>query len=252
VIRRFGHPFVLALLAIALVVVPVATSIAGTSAANYHWARKRPQFTVKVGDNVSNNWDQLLRRTLADWNKNDTVTLDQVGGRTHPQDCRPVTGRVEVCSWQYGTQKGWLGLTQLFFDRGGHIEAATVQMNDSFLYARGSEYNSDAARRHTLCHELGHTIGLDHVDTRSCMNNSQHAVFNYLTPIRRDFRELERIYDHRDRETTVSSASVTSEDIVAPTSLPAEPRGPDATETVTVQTLDDGREVVIFITWAKD
>jgi hypothetical protein len=240
------------LLAIALVVVPVVTSMAGTSAASYHWARKQSQFTLKVGDNVSDNWNRLLRRTLADWNKNDTVTLDKVGGRTNPQDCRPNKGWVEVCNWRYGTQTRWLGLTQLFFDRSGHIEAATVQMNDSFLNARNSHYNSDAARRHTLCHELGHTMGLGHPDTRSCMNNSQHAVFNYLDPIRRDFRELKEIYDHRDDETTISNVTVTSEDIVAPTSLPAEPSGPDSTETVTVQTLDDGREVVTFIIWAKD
>ena len=56
-IRRFGHPFVLIMIAIALVVVPLAASIAGTSAASYHWARKQPQFTVKVGDDVTDNWD---------------------------------------------------------------------------------------------------------------------------------------------------------------------------------------------------
>jgi hypothetical protein len=133
VIRRFGHPFLLTLLVIALVVVPVATSVAGTSASSYHWARKRSHFTLQVGDDVSDNWNRLLRQTLADWNKNDTVTLDKVGGRTNPQKCQPVTGRVEVCSWRYGTQTGWLGLTQLYFDHSGHIEAATVQLNDSYL-----------------------------------------------------------------------------------------------------------------------
>jgi hypothetical protein len=251
VIRRFSHPFVLALLAVALVVVPVTISVAGTSAASYHWARKQSGFKLNVGDNLSGNWDQLLRRTLADWNKNDTVTLDKVGGRTDPKKCERVTGRVEVCNSTYGTRTGWLGLTRLYFDRGGHIEEATVQMNDSFLNARGNRYNTDAARRHTICHELGHTLGLDHVDLRSCMNNSQHAVFNYLKPIRSDFRELKRIYKHQDGETTISGASVTSEEPVTPASLPAEPREPNATETVTVQKLDDGRKVVTFITWAK-
>jgi hypothetical protein len=252
VIRSFRHSFVLALLAIALVVVPVTINVAGTSAANYHWAREQSKFRLRVGDNVSGNWNKLLRSTLRDWNKNDTVTLDGVGGSSNPRDCRPVTGRVEICNSRYGTRTGWLGLARLYFARGGHIDAATVQMNDSFLNAGGNKYNTDAARRHTLCHELGHAIGLDHANTRSCMNNSQHAVFNYLKPIRSDFRRLNRIYDHRDEGTTVSSASVTSEEFAVPTSLPAEPSGRDATESVTVQTLEDGREVVTFIVWAKN
>ena len=125
-------------------------------------------------------------------------------------------------------------------------------MNDSFLNARGSDYNADVPRRHTLCHELGHTMGLDHADTQSCMNDSQNAVFNNLKRVRSDFRQLKRIYDHPDGETTIWSASLTSEGFIAPTSLPAEPSGRDVTETVTVQTLDDGREVVTFILWAKD
>jgi len=75
VIRSFRHSFVLALLAIALFVVPVTINVAGTSAANYHWAREQSKFRLRVGDNVSANWNKLLRSTLRDWNKNDTVTL---------------------------------------------------------------------------------------------------------------------------------------------------------------------------------
>ena len=103
-----------------------------------------------------------------------------------------------------------------------------------------------------MCHELGHTMGLDHVDTNSCMNNSQFAVFHYVQPTRKDFRQLQKIYNHKDKETTVSSASVTSEGFAAPTSLPTAPSDGATDETVTVQKLDDGRTVVTFITWAKD
>jgi hypothetical protein len=253
VIRKFGELVVFGLLAVVLVVVPVASNLADASAASYHWARKRPQFTLDVGDNVSGDWNTYLRRALRDWNKNDAVTLDKVGGRTNPQECKSTKGRVEVCNWRYGTQKGWLGLTRLYFNRrGDHIEAVTVQLNDSF-FDSGSKYNDDAARRHTMCHELGHSMGLEgHENNRSCMNDSEDAIFNNMTPISSDFRELDQIYSHKDGETTVSSASVTSEGVVAPTSLPPIPSKDAAGETVTVQKLDDGRTVVTFITWAQD
>ena len=252
-IRKFGELVVLGLLAMLLVAVPVASSMADTSAASYHWARKRPQFTLKVGDNVSGDWNTYLRRALNDWNENDTVTLDKVSGQTSRQKCRPTKGQVEVCNWRYGTQVGWLGLTRLYFNRrGDHIDAVTVQLNDSF-FDSNSQYNNDAARRHTLCHEFGHSMGLaGHENNESCLNDSQYAVFHYVTPIRSDFRELEQIYSHKDGETTVSSASVSSEDFVAPASIPSTPSEGAASETVTVQTLDDGTTVVSFIIWAKD
>jgi hypothetical protein len=254
VIRRFGELAGFALLVTVLVVVPIASTMADTSAASYHWARKQSQFTLKIGDNVSGDWNIYLRRAISDWNKNDTVTLDKVGGGTRPQDCNPTKGRVEVCNWPYGTQKGWLGLTRLYFNnQGDHIEAVTVQLNDSFLYAPNSRYNNNAARRHTICHELGHSIGLEgHDDNRSCMNDSQYAVFNYVSPIRRDFRQLEQIYSHRDGDTTVSSATVTGEGLVAPVSVPSVPSEGEASETVTVQKLDNGGTVVTYIIWAKE
>jgi hypothetical protein len=84
------------------------------------------------------------------------------------------------------------------------------------------------------------------------MDKSEDAIFHDLKPIRSDFKRLKRIYEHRDDETTVVSASVTSESVIAPSSLPAKPFGRDTTETMTIQTLDDGREVITFITWAKD
>jgi len=197
-----------------------------------------------------------------------------VGGGTGPQECHPTTGRVQVCNWRYGTQEGWLGLTRLYFDDSGeHIEAATVQMNDSY-FDTGSQYNDDAARLHTMCHEMGHTPGLDHIDTSSCMNDSQYAVFHQLVPIKKDFAELERIYRHKDATTTVAGKQKkvkkdkpkkgkggkkdrrgrrdTRQARDQHTGGESIHREGSASETMTVETLSDGRKVVSFITWAPD
>ena len=299
--RRLAQQLVLAACAVALLLAPLANLfpsevVASRLPTSFHWARKSSQFTLQVGDNVDGGWNSVLSRVVADWNKGDTVTFRVVGGSSNPQECRERVGTVQVCNWRYGTQQGWLGLTRLYFnDRGDHVDAATVLMNDSFFDGNG-QYNSDAARRHTLCHELGHTPGLDHVNTNSCMNDSQQAVFDNLVPINKDFRQLERIYQHKDSTTTVAGKQKAkknkdkkknknnrqderdgrnkdrnrddrnrdrdgrrsrderagSESFFDPMALPAVPSGSDADETVTVETLEDGRTVVTFITWADE
>jgi len=218
-------------------------------APSYHWAPKQVPFRLRVGDDVDGDWNAYLRAALDDWNQNETVTLIAVDGSTNPQDCQPVTGRVEVCDWWYGTQTGWLGLTQLYFNaRGDHIDAATVQLNDSFLYAPNSPYNSDAARRHTICHELGHTMGLNHVTTASCMNNSQEAVFQNLTPIDDDFAMLHQLYAHQDATRAVAQVADADPSVFAPASLPEV----DSEEDVMAVPLDEGTTVVTFVTWANE
>jgi predicted Zn-dependent protease len=227
----------------------LAPSARAQSASPYHWARKNSHFRLRVGNDVKGDWNQYLRAALSDWNQNDTITLVEVDGGTDPQFCEPVSGRVEVCDWWYGTQTGWLGLTRLYFNAtGDHIDAATVQLNNSFLYAPNSRYNSDAARRHTLCHELGHTLGLDHPDTTSCMNNSQHAVFNYVTPLNEDFRQLRRIYEHTDASRTVARASEADLNLFGPTSWPE----PDSEEDVMALPLDEETLVLTFVIWAEE
>jgi hypothetical protein len=217
------------------------------TAAPYHWARKRPHFRLRVGNNVAGDWNRYLRGALVEWNQGDTVRLEEVGGATDPQFCDPVPGTVQVCDWWYGTQTGWLGLTRIYFNASGdHIDAATLQLNNSFMFAPRSPYNSDAARRHTICHELGHTLGLDHPDTTSCMNNSQHAVFNYVTPINDDFRQLRRIYAHEDATRTVARASQAELDLFGP------PSWPESEEEVMALPLDEETSVLTFVIWADE
>jgi predicted Zn-dependent protease len=282
VTRKLSEHVVMAVFAVALMLAPLAT-VAPTAASEtggFHWARNSSQFTLPVGSNLNGSWPGILNQAVADWNRSDTVTFRIVAGGTDPQVCRPVSGRVEVCSSQYGTRTGWLGLTRLYFNKqGDHIDAATVQMNDSF-FDTGGQYDNDAARQHTMCHELGHTTGLDHVNTSSCMNDSQSAVFNNLHPINDDFNKLARIYSHDDSTTTIAgsekkdkkhkkkkkkkksrkknpkqnskSASSQSVETVSPPALPLTSSGVDASETMTIESTEDGRKVVTFITWAEE
>jgi hypothetical protein len=265
VTRRLAQQIVVAAFVVALLLAPLAASLSPTAATpntgTFHWARQSSQFTLQVGSNLDGPWPGILRDVVSDWNSSETVTFSIVGGGTNPQECRPNTGRVEVCNWRYGTQVGWLGLTRLYFNAtGDHVESATVQMNDSF-FDTASEYNNDAARRHTMCHEIGHTAGLDHVSTESCMNDSQLAVFNNLQPINKDFNQLERIYGHSDSTSTVAGGQ-TKEKKNKKTKdkkksgkkngkrnrRTRDPRS----ESVTVETTAEGRKVVTFITWAGE
>ena len=200
--RRLSEYIVMAAFAVALILAPLAT-VAPTTASQTGASTgpdSRPSSRWKL-EATDGPWPSILKQVVDDWNKNETVTFRIVPGGTGPQECRPVTGRVETCNWRYGTQEGWLGLTTLLQRPWRSCQSATVQMNDSF-FDTNSQYNNDAARRHTMCHELGHTPGLDHVGTNSCMNDSQFAVFNNLHPINKDFNQLAHLQPlgfHDDR-----------------------------------------------------
>jgi predicted Zn-dependent protease len=285
VTRNLAQRLVLTLFVLLLVLSPIGHLAASTAPSNYHWARQSKQFTVRAGDNYSGVWDKLVPWAIKGWNKSDTVTIKTVKGGTNAQNCNPTKGKIEVCSFMYGTQVGWLGLTRLYFDsKGQHIESTTVQMNDSFFNQKGGKYNSDAARRHTICHEMGHAIGLDHVNTKSCMNDSQSAVFNNLVPINKDFRELTRIYKHTDSYTTLAgkqkkdkkkqqdktakNGKKSKKDAKKQRRKEARKKlrerkragkasiGAESTlganETMTMERLDDGQLVVTFVTWVDE
>lgn len=181
---------------------------------SYHWARTSNPFTLKLGDNVSSGWDAYLTEASNDWSASRVLdTLVAPGGTAaDPKKCRPTSGRVEVCSANYGG--AWLGLAQIWAS-GTHITQATAKVND--FYFNKPKYNTPAWRRLVMCQEIAHTFGLDHQDENfsnvnlgTCMDYTSNPAGppSNEHPNSHDFDQLLTIYDgHTDSTTTLSQTS---------------------------------------------
>ncbi|MFT3893375.1 MAG: hypothetical protein QM730_17240 [Anaerolineales bacterium] len=189
-----------------LAVFPLSAS-ASHAWGNYHWARTANPFTLKVGDNVSTQWDGNLNTAISDWSKSTVLDMTKVTGAANPKNCRPTSGRVEVCNAKYGNT-GWLGVAQIWAS-GSHITQGTVKLNDT--YFNTSTYNTTAWRNLVTCQEVGHTIGLDHQDENfdnpnlgTCMDYTNDPSTNQH-PNQHDYDELQTIYSHLDSTTTIGA-----------------------------------------------
>ena len=194
---------------LAMVTVYVASPSANHSWNGYHWARTSNPFTVSLGDNVSSIWDSHLDVASDDWSTSTVLNTAVEGGQAKGRNCRPPSGRVEVCNAAYGNN-GWLGIAQISVS-GKHITSGSVRLNDT--YFNTSTYNTPAWRQLVVCQEVGHTFGLDHQDENfdnanlgTCMDYTNSPASNQH-PNQHDYDELEEIYAHFDSTTTVGAAA---------------------------------------------
>ncbi len=203
----FRFPAIASALTFAAALGAPVTASATHSWNGYHWARPLNPFTLKVGDNLSSTWDSYLGTTSTDWSKSAIVDMTVVAGGANPRNCRPTSGRVEVCNSTYGNN-GWLGVAQVWVS-GKHIGQGTVKMNDTYFIT--SAYNTSAWRNLVMCQEVGHTLGLDHQDENfdnkplgTCMDYTSDPSPNQH-PNQHDYDELDIIYLHADSSTTLKS-----------------------------------------------
>ncbi|OGZ68629.1 MAG: hypothetical protein A3D35_01235 [Candidatus Staskawiczbacteria bacterium RIFCSPHIGHO2_02_FULL_34_9] len=176
----------------------------------YHWARTQNPFTLKLGDNVSINWDSYLSNASLDWSQSDVLDTAVVAGQART-NCRATAGKIEVCNKKYGNN-GWLGLAQIWVS-GDHITQATTKLNDT--YFNTPTYNTPGWKSLVMCQEIGHNFGLDHQDED--FNNSPiipHTCMDYFTPDaneivhpnQHNYDQLSTIYSHLDSNTTIKSS----------------------------------------------
>ena len=175
----------------------------------YHWARTANPFTLKLGDNVSATWDAHLATTSNDWNVSTVLDTTIVAGQSKG-NCKPTSGRVEVCNKAYGFN-GWLGLAQIWINSATHITQGVVKVNDT--YFNTATYNTPAWRNLVMCQEAGHTLGLDHQDENfdnpplgTCMDYSSDPTLNQH-PNAHDYEQLGLIYAHLDSTTSLKSTA---------------------------------------------
>lgn len=163
----------------------------------WHWARARNPFTLGYTARMTGPWSSLVAPVMNRW---DTVHKLRPGTR---DIVNWVAGNDFVIEARNYGPNGWFGLASLRADFiTGHIVRGRVQLND--FYFKG-QYDNDVARRHVLCQEVGHILGLDHneipeVFGASCMDdrNSTLNRKEFRFPNHHDAAALTGIYQHRD------------------------------------------------------
>lgn len=186
------------------------------SAGPYHWARTTPQFTLKVGNNMTTAaWNSHLTQTSIDWNNSgNTPVLTAVVVGNGTRRCSMTQGTTQVCNGKYGFN-GWLGLATINIIGGLHITQGSAKMNDSYFNL--AKYNNPNEKLHVVCQEVAHTFGLGHQSEdgssqNSCMdyfsNTGTNATSTLSTkPNQHDFDQLFLIYNHVDDISTVDTSA---------------------------------------------
>lgn len=175
----------------------------------WRWSRTG-NLELKVGNNLSAAWQPFLSAAISQWNADPVIDfVSMPGNGSSGTACNATYGTIQVCNASYGFN-GWLGYAYVWTSA-SRIVQATIKLNDSYFAA--ARYNKDSWRAMTMCHELGHTLGLNHADnTRtnanigSCLDltndPSGYALANgplaNMQPGANDFQWLQTIYATTD------------------------------------------------------
>ena len=211
--RRATRALLLPVIALLLVGAWPQAATANHPWEKYHWARKSNPMAIHIIDSMSSSWDARLNAVNSDWNQSSVLQNVIEAGSAKAavrSQCPFVKGKIRACNANYGGN-GWLGLAEISIV-GGHIIEGRAKQNEYYFSKPG--YNTEEARRHVLCQEIGHLFGMAH-NRRSGLAgptgmNDVAGINNstYESPNAHDYALLENIYtSHKDGSTSISSKS---------------------------------------------
>ena len=153
--------------------------------------------TLTLKNNLDETWQLEYQQAVANWMDSDPgiVRLESVRVEDYLKDkCKAEDGLMMVCNYNDG-DNGMLGFNNLVFDQNDIIYSSVAVMNEYYLA------NADWDERlYTMCHEVGHGLGLDHTDENpynkdlgNCMDYTDNPSANIL-PGDVNFARLRSIY----------------------------------------------------------
>lgn len=170
--------------AAAAVALPIAIAFTPGSAealpAFAHWDQRSLIVTDRTGDP---GWQEASRLAVATWNA--------VGADLHLTwseggiGCGAEGSTIPVC--RDVLRPGWKGAAAVYNLPDGHLGGARIRVAADRAFTQ--------AERNTLaCHELGHTLGLDHSGSpASCLTQGSKSA----TPDAGDIESLRASYGHQ-------------------------------------------------------
>jgi len=117
---------------------------------------KRTGLELQVLNACTEDWDIYLETAVNDWNESPSLDLTVVRVDID-RKCYSIRGKLKVCNDDYGVTS-WVGVNEVIIEN-GFIIASTARMNENYM-AKASA----AKRQYTMCHEIGHGLGLPHTD----------------------------------------------------------------------------------------
>ncbi len=160
----------------------------------YHWTKpQNDERKIIIRDSTTGSWTNKLPNAQSDWGQSSKfrfVRQQAATDETTRQQCAfpDNYGRVHVCNYDYSWSD--FGRADIRVNSANHIQKGWAKLNNN---------TADANRRSLICHELGHTLGLDHRSvTSSCMYGPSDAF--PISPDQHDYDQLVNQTHHHGGE----------------------------------------------------